>query len=136
MYLFIKFIAQEESNMEELLATNQFNQVYERLFNLFMSGLKKKHKREYYKFSFKNKTISGRCILPEVSVDLEATEKRAYEFFRYEYPETKFYSNPLIKQIFPEMFLDVFEDIMREDFQSEAEILIDRLVDEILTKKL
>jgi hypothetical protein len=122
--------------MEELLNTNQFNTIYEKLFNLFMNGLKKKHKREYYKFSFRDKTISGRCILPEVQVNMEATEKRAYEFFRYEYPECKFYSNPLIRQMFPDVFQDVFESILREDFQAEAEQAVDKLVDEVLAKKL
>ena len=122
--------------MEELLATNQFNTIYEKLFNLFMNGLKKKHKREYYKFSFKNKMISGRAILPEVKIDLEEARMRTLELFRYEYPETKFYSNPLILQMFPDVFEELYVTIANENFLSAAETAIDKLVDEILAKKL
>jgi hypothetical protein len=122
--------------MEELLATNQFNTIYEKLFTTFMNGLLKNYKRVSYKFSFKEKVISGRAILPEVKINLEEARMRSLELFRYEYPETKFYSNPLILQMFPDVFDELLEAITKENFLSEAETAVDKLVDEILAKKL
>lgn len=123
--------------MEELLLnTNQFNLIYEKLFTTFMNGLKKQYKRVSYKISFKEREISGRAILPEVKIDLEEARNRTLELFRYIYPETKFYSNPLILQTFPDVFESLLEEIAREDFQSEAEEQIDKLIDDLLAKKL
>lgn len=123
--------------MEELFRTNIFNQVYTYLFYQFSEGLKKKHKMQYYKFSLKNgKIISGRAILPEIKVDLVETERRAFEFMRLEFPEIKYYNNSLIKEMFLDVYNDIFESILREDLESATEIEIDKLVDEVLKNKI
>ena len=74
--------------------------------------------------------------MPEVKIDLEEAKHRTLELFRYEYPETKFYSNPLILQMFPDVFDELYEKISKEDYQSEAENQIDKLIDDLLVKKL
>lgn len=123
--------------MNELLASvTEFNSIYQSLFNTFLSALKKGKKREYFSFTFKNREIKGRAILPSVEIDLEAAEKRALEYFRMEFPECKYYPNSLIKQMLLENFNEIFNSVFNEDFESESEIVVDSLVDTILESKL
>lgn len=111
-----------------------FNQIYEKLFFIFTQGISKKHKMEYYSFSFSNKEIKGRAALPKVSIDESSAEKRACELFRVEYEETKCYPDYLLKRHFPEVYEEMYRQILSEDVLSETESQVDKLIDTIIDK--
>ena len=119
---------------EELLSDCEvFNQIYEKLFTVFMKGISKKHKMEYYGFSFKGREIKGRAILPKISINMQDIKKRTCELFRIEYEETKCYPDYLLKKHFPEMYEDLFNRIFKDDVISETEEQVDTLVDSIIS---
>lgn len=117
---------------EELFSdVEAFNKIYESLFTVFMKGLSRQHKMEYYSFTFGGKEVRGRAILPEINVDTYDSERRACEIFRVEFQETKCYPDYLLKRHFPEMFEEVFNRVFSEDLLAEAEKQVDRLIDSI-----
>lgn len=128
--------------MEELLKNDVlFNKVYQRLFTTFLSGITKRHKREYFSFELGNgKKITGRAILPSEIVlnekEQKEVEERAFQIFRLEYEETKYYPNHLIKTMFGEMYEDIYQIILQENLLTVREQIIDELVDEVLKSKL
>ena len=117
---------------EELFSNGEvFNQIYEKLFTIFMKGISRKHKMEYYSFTFREKEIRGRAILPTVSIDTYDSERRACELFRVEFQETKCYPDYLLKRHFPEMFEEIYNQVFSEDLLAEAEKQVDKLIDSI-----
>ena len=118
---------------EELLSNCEvFNQIYEKLFTAFMKGISRKHKMEYYSFSFNGKELKGRVVLPVISVNLENVEKRTCELFRVEYEETKCYPDYLLKRHFPEVYEELYNRIFADDVISEAEEKVDLLIDSVI----
>lgn len=111
-----------------------FNQIYEKLFSIFILGIKKNHKMEYYSFSFNNREIRGRATLPEVNIDEASAEKRACELFRIEYQETKCYPDYLLKRHFPEIYEALLQEVLSEDVLAETESQVDKLINEIIDK--
>ena len=121
---------------KEMLFNNleNWNVIYQNLFSAFMKGVTKNHKMEYYSFEFEGENFKGRAIIPSVNVDTYAAEKRACEIFRVEYQETKCYPDYLLKKQFPEMFGEIYNQILKEDVLAEAELEVDRLIDSIIDK--
>lgn len=120
---------------EELFSNMEiYNRIYENLFNIFMKGISRKHKMEYYSFIFDGKEIKGRAVLPIINIDIEAygTEKRACELFRVEFQETKCYPDYLLKRHFPEMYEEIYNQVFSEDFFAESEKQVEKLIDNIL----
>ena len=120
---------------EELFSNMEmYNQIYQSLFDIFMKGISKKHKMEYYSFIFNGKTIKGRAVLPVINIDVNAygTEKRACELFRVEFQDTKCYPDYLLKRHFPEVYGEFYKEVLLEDFFAESEKQVDKLIDNIL----
>ena len=124
-------------NLTKEMLFNSFenwNVIYQNLFSVFMKGITKNHKMEYYSFDFEGENFKGRATIPSVNVDTYAAEKRACEIFRIEYPETKCYADYLLKKHFPEIYGEIYNQIFKEDVLSEAELQVDKLIDSIIKK--
>lgn len=121
---------------DELFSGNGeiFNQIYENLFTTFMKGIKNNHKMEYYSISFGGKEIKGRALLPSIVIDTFKAAKRTCELFRIEYQETKCYPDYLIKKHFPELFEEIYTQVLMEDTFAETETQVDMLIDSIINK--